>query len=217
MRGEDRDALARAGYRGMQNERRRRDAARVLRAGPRADAALRRAASRLARRAPARRSEVHLPRRARARERRAPATTYRDQRPRARVAAVVLPLEQHPGRGAAHARRAGQAARAGGARGAGEAHARRSALRGAHRRTSRASGSICARSRATCRSRRSFPDFDDNLRQAFRRETELFFDSLIREDRAVTDLLTADYTFVERAAREALRHPGRLRQPSSNA
>jgi len=41
-----------------------------------------------------------------------------------------------------------------------------------------------------------FPDFDDNLRQAFRREMELLFDSLIREDRSVVDLLTADYTFV---------------------
>lgn len=34
-----------------------------------------------------------------------------------------------------------------------------------------------------------FPDFDDNLRQAFRRETELFFESVIREDRNVLDLL----------------------------
>jgi len=47
-----------------------------------------------------------------------------------------------------------------------------------------------------------FPDFDDNLRQAFRRETELLFDSLIREDRSVLDLLRANYTFVnERLAR----------------
>ena len=47
-----------------------------------------------------------------------------------------------------------------------------------------------------------FPDFDDNLRQAFRRETELLFDSIVREDRSVLDLLTADYTFVnERLAR----------------
>jgi len=47
-----------------------------------------------------------------------------------------------------------------------------------------------------------FPDFDDNLRQAFRRETELLVDSIIREDRSVLDLLTADYTFVnERLAR----------------
>src|SRR5439155_2819198 len=47
-----------------------------------------------------------------------------------------------------------------------------------------------------------FPDFDDNLRQAFLRETELFFGSIVREDRSVLDLLTADYTFVnERLAR----------------
>ena len=47
-----------------------------------------------------------------------------------------------------------------------------------------------------------FPDFDDNLRQAFQRETELFFDSIVREDRSVLDLLTADYTFVnERLAK----------------
>ena len=47
-----------------------------------------------------------------------------------------------------------------------------------------------------------FPDFDDNLRQALRRETELLFASLVTEDRSVLDLLTADYTFVdERLAR----------------
>ena len=42
-----------------------------------------------------------------------------------------------------------------------------------------------------------YPDFDDNLRQAFRREMELFFDSIVHEDRSVLDLLTADYTFVD--------------------
>ena len=47
-----------------------------------------------------------------------------------------------------------------------------------------------------------FPDFDDNLRSAFRRETQLFFGSLIHEDRSILDLLTADYTFVnERLAK----------------
>ena len=47
-----------------------------------------------------------------------------------------------------------------------------------------------------------FPDFDDTLRQAYRRETELFFESIMREDRNVVDLLTADYTFVnERLAK----------------
>jgi mono/diheme cytochrome c family protein len=47
-----------------------------------------------------------------------------------------------------------------------------------------------------------YPDFDDNLRQAFRREVELLFDSIVHEDRSVLDLLNADYTFVdERLAR----------------
>ncbi|HEY3516348.1 MAG TPA: DUF1592 domain-containing protein, partial [Gammaproteobacteria bacterium] len=47
-----------------------------------------------------------------------------------------------------------------------------------------------------------FPDFDNNLRQAFKRETELFFASIVNEDRSVLDLMTADYTFVdERLAR----------------
>ena len=43
---------------------------------------------------------------------------------------------------------------------------------------------------------RLFPDFDDNLRQAFRRETELLFQSVLKENRSVLDLLRADYTFV---------------------
>jgi hypothetical protein len=47
-----------------------------------------------------------------------------------------------------------------------------------------------------------FPDFDDNLRAAFQREVELFFESIVREDRSVVDLLDADYTFVnERLAK----------------
>jgi hypothetical protein len=41
-----------------------------------------------------------------------------------------------------------------------------------------------------------FPDFDDNLRQAFQHETEMFFESVLRKDRNVIDLLTADYTFL---------------------
>jgi hypothetical protein len=49
---------------------------------------------------------------------------------------------------------------------------------------------------------RLYPDFDDNLRQAFRTETELFFDSIIREDRNVVELLKADYSFLnERLAK----------------
>ncbi len=49
---------------------------------------------------------------------------------------------------------------------------------------------------------RIFPDFDDNLRAAMRRETELLFETIVREDRSVLDLLGARYTFVnERLAR----------------
>ena len=47
-----------------------------------------------------------------------------------------------------------------------------------------------------------FPDFDETLRRALRQETELFFESVLREDRSALDLITADYTFVnERLAR----------------
>ncbi|HTB17695.1 MAG TPA: DUF1592 domain-containing protein [Bryobacteraceae bacterium] len=41
------------------------------------------------------------------------------------------------------------------------------------------------------------PDFNDNLRESFQRETELLFQSIVREDRSVVDLLNADYTFVD--------------------
>ena len=48
----------------------------------------------------------------------------------------------------------------------------------------------------------AYPDFDDNLREAMKQETELFFGSIMHEDRSVMDLLTADYTFLnERLAR----------------
>ena len=50
--------------------------------------------------------------------------------------------------------------------------------------------------------KRLFPDFDENLRQSFRRETELFVESILREDRSVLDLLRANYTFLnERLAK----------------
>ena len=48
----------------------------------------------------------------------------------------------------------------------------------------------------------TFPNFDEGLRQAFQKESELFIDSIMREDRSVLDLLTADHTFVnERLAK----------------
>jgi hypothetical protein len=47
-----------------------------------------------------------------------------------------------------------------------------------------------------------FPDFDDKLREALQRELELFFGSIVKDDRSVVDLLNADYTFVnERLAK----------------
>ena len=47
-----------------------------------------------------------------------------------------------------------------------------------------------------------FRDFDDNLRQAFRKETELFFDSVLREDRSISTFIKSDYTFLnERLAK----------------
>jgi hypothetical protein len=56
--------------------------------------------------------------------------------------------------------------------------------------------------RSTTPDKNDFPDFDDNLRQAFERELELFVASIIAEDRSVLDLITADYTFLnERLAK----------------
>jgi hypothetical protein len=49
---------------------------------------------------------------------------------------------------------------------------------------------------------KEFPEFDDSLREAFQRETELFVESQLREDRSVMELFTANYTFLnERLAR----------------
>ena len=58
-----------------------------------------------------------------------------------------------------------------------------------------------------------FPDFDDNLRQAFQRETELFFESILTEDRSVLDLLTADYTFLNERLARHYGISGNLREP----
>jgi hypothetical protein len=53
-----------------------------------------------------------------------------------------------------------------------------------------------------------FPDFDENLREAFARETELFVESQFREDRSVLDLLRADYSFVNDRLAELYGIPG---------
>ena len=54
-----------------------------------------------------------------------------------------------------------------------------------------------------------FRDFDEGLRESFEHETELFLDSILRENRSVLELLTANYTFVNERLAEALRHPQR--------
>ena len=55
---------------------------------------------------------------------------------------------------------------------------------------------------------RTFPEFSDSLREAFQRETELFFQSQVREDHSVLELLTADYTFVNEHLARHYRIPG---------
>ena len=52
-----------------------------------------------------------------------------------------------------------------------------------------------------------FPYFDENLRQALRQETELFIESQMREDRSISELLTADYTFVNERLAQHYRIP----------
>ena len=54
----------------------------------------------------------------------------------------------------------------------------------------------------------AFPEFDGNLREAFSRETELWFESQVREDRSVLDVLTSDYTFVNERLAEHYGIPG---------
>jgi len=53
-----------------------------------------------------------------------------------------------------------------------------------------------------------FTEFDENLRQAFREETQLFFENMLREDRSALDLLRADYTFLNQRLAEHYEIPG---------
>jgi len=53
-----------------------------------------------------------------------------------------------------------------------------------------------------------YPDFDDPLRQAMRREVELLFDNIVREDRSIVELLDADYTFVNERLAKHYKIPG---------
>ena len=69
-------------------------------------------------------------------------------------------------------------------------------------RASRRSGFVCRISNKVRPDPNFYPNFDENLADAMRRETELFFDHLVQEDRSLFELYDADYTFVnERLAR----------------
>ena len=125
-----------------------------------------------------------------------------DQRPRPGVAVVVFPLEPRSRRGTAEDRE-------------------RRAFEGSGGARQRRSNACCKDPRAEALTINFagqwlnlrglqghsplpgvYPDFDDPLRYAMRREVELLFDSIVREDRNIIDLLTADYTFVnERLAK----------------
>ena len=61
--------------------------------------------------------------------------------------------------------------------------------------------------------REKYPKFDDQLREAMQRETEMFFENIVREDRSVLEFLDSDYTFVNERLAEALRHRGHQRRP----
>ena len=100
------------------------------------------------------------------------------------------------------ARRTGQAARTSGPARHKCVACWQTAVRSRSSRTSPAQWLQLRNLRSSLPDKEEFPDFDDNLRQSFERETELFFDSVMREDRSVVDLLTADYTFLnERLAK----------------
>ena len=131
-----------------------------------------------------------------------PGQNYRVDRRRSRVAALVLHLGHGPGRRAAEGRGA--------------------TARCTRRRCSRSrSGGCSADPRGEAMSTRFasqwlrlqdvekihpdallFPSFDNELAESYKRETELLFDSIVREDRNILDLFTADYTFInERIAK----------------
>ncbi len=82
------------------------------------------------------------------------------------------------------------------AREAGAPHARRSRGPKRCRRASRRSGCGCRTSTRSSRTTCCIRSTTTRSREAMKQETELFFDSIVREDRSVLDLLTADYSFV---------------------
>ena len=138
-------------------------------------------------------------------------------RPRARVAAVVLPLEQHSRRRAARRRgarppegcRRCSSSRCGGCW----------PTRGRRRwsTTSSRSGCSCAPFDGQAPDPNVFPEFDENLREAFMRETELFLESQLREDRERARAAERRLHVPQRAAGAALPDSRRRRAAGSGA
>ncbi len=64
---------------------------------------------------------------------------------------------------------------------------------------------------------RQYPDFDEQLRAAMRKETETFFDHLVREDKSVLDLYRADYTYINARLAQHYGIPGVAGERSSAA
>ena len=155
---------------------------------------------------------VPVPHRTRSRDgaSRAENASYRDQRSRTGFAAFVFSVEQHSGRRAARAAARGDLDEPAVL----EQQVTRMLAdpRSQNLVTNFAAQWLHLRNlESITPDVRLFPDFDDNLRQAMRQETELFFESVVREDRSVLDLLGGLHVR-QRAPRRALRHPERLRQ-----
>ena len=124
------------------------------------------------------------------------------QRSGASLPPILLSLEQHTGRSASGPGRTRPAQGSCDTGAGGAAFNSATCARRLWRSISAGSGCSFVRLRSVSPDPDTFPYFDDNLREAFGQETELFLESLIREDRSILDLLNADHTFVnERLAR----------------
>ena len=125
-----------------------------------------------------------------------------DHAARARDAAVVLPVGEHARRRAAARRRRRHAARSGVLACQVRRMLRDPKVAARSPRTSAASGCSSARSNRSRAIATSFPDFEDYLRLSMRRETELFVEHIVREDRSILDFIDGRYSFLnERLAR----------------
>ena len=155
--------------------------------------------------------EVHLPRRARSGGRRRRAAPVSRQRPRAGVAAVVLPVEQHSGRRAAGRWPAGAAAQGRRARAAGAPDARRSAVAGAGRRISPGSGCTSGTCGARRPTRTTFPTSTTTCGRRSSASWSCSSGSIIARGPQRPRPDDRRLHVRERAAGEALRHSERLR------